>query len=177
MPGPERRRRVIADLLSRRRVRSQEELRALLADRGLDVTQATLSRDLRALDVRKSPAGYHLPDAPGPAPTPSSAPDPASDADPLRRALGAYLLDARVGEGLVVLRTAPGHAQPLALALDRDPPAGVLGTIAGDDTIFVAADPASADAAELADRLRTLAGFRQPSGPGADASHREVATA
>ena len=131
-------RRVIAS----RAVSTQEDLRALLADRGHDVTQATLSRDLAQLGARRSarPGGgtaYELPETPnGPV-----LPD---------------LVRAIDDNGtLVVVHTAAGAAQVVASSLDRARLPEVLGTIAGDDTIFIA--PArGVSFAKLIRKLREL---------------------
>jgi len=143
------RRRAIADLLRRQSVRSQDELRKLLMDRGFDATQTTLSRDLKALGVLKGPSGYALPDALRPG---------ANGHASLRMAIREHALEATPAANLVVVKTAPGHAQPVALAVDNALPEGVLGTVAGDDTVFIAASDARA-AARLADQFRQWAGL------------------
>lgn len=123
------RRTHIRQLIASRRIPTQEELRALLADRGYDVTQATLSRDLAQLGARRAaePGGgtyYELPDA------------------PLARATTPLLdeLVRTIDENgtLVVVHTTSGAAQVVAGALDRAKLPEVLGTLAGDDAIFVA---------------------------------------
>ncbi len=111
--------------IQRQQVRSQAELAELLASDGLSANQATLSRDLRELGVRKGPHGYELPGEGGDAP------------DALTQALGAFLVDAIPVAHEVVLRTPPSGAQPLALAIDQERPSGVVGTVAGDDTVLV----------------------------------------
>ncbi len=127
-------------------MRSQEELQRLLASRGFSATQPTLSRDVRELGLVKTPKGYALP----------GAPDQASDAERrlerLERVLADSLLSVRTAGTLVVLRTPPAGAHPLARALDEAMLPGAAGTIAGDDTVFVAAVDASA-ARALATRL------------------------
>ena len=122
------RRAEIRHLIATRQVGTQEELRALLAERGHDVTQATLSRDLAQLAARRvaQPDGgtyYELPDG-----TPRSS-------APLLEELVRTIDDNGT---LVVVHTTPGAAQVVASALDRQKPTDVLGTIAGDDAIFVA---------------------------------------
>lgn len=140
---------MIADLIARRPVRSQSELRDLLAQRGIEVTQATLSRDLREMGVAKSPRGYV------PAGVVLAAP-PVANGRALEDALRAFVIAAEQAGNLVVLRTGPGHAALVALELDRSPPPGVVGTIAGDDTIFVAARTAQ-QAARIAMQLKRTA--------------------
>ncbi len=135
MPEKRRRLAVLRAIIAGRRVRRQDELQRLLAERGVPTTQATISRDLREIGVLKGPDGYTLPETGG---TP-----PRSGA--LERALAEYLVSARPAGTLVVVRTGPGQASALALALDRAEVPGVVGTVAGDDTIFVAtADEAEA---------------------------------
>lgn len=151
---------MIAQLLAAEEVSSQDRLRTLLAQRGLEATQATLSRDLREMGVVKGPRGYALSDPWSP-PTMGAAntndDDQGSDRT-LNRVLCASILDAHQAGTLVVLKTPPGHAQLVAVELDRRPPHGVVGTVAGDDTIFVACGSAQ-DAQTLLVRLREGAGL------------------
>lgn len=140
----------IVTLLSEQPVRSQSELAGLLADAGVPVTQATLSRDLDELGAVKlrTPDGgqpvYVVP--------PDGAPLAARqlhDAPPQRlaRLLGELLVSAEGSANLVVLRTPPGASNFLASALDRARLPEVLGTIAGDDTIVVISrDPTGGEA-------------------------------
>lgn len=121
----------ILRVIQRHRVASQEQLRALLAAEGFEVTQATLSRDIRELGLAKVPdkgegaAYYGSPAAPG-APAPGLA------------QLVAMTLLGLEGVGpLLVLKTPAGAAPSLGLALDRTGWDDVLGTIAGDDTVLV----------------------------------------
>lgn len=124
------RHRLIAKLLTSNTIRSQEQLRGLLEQNAVRATQGTLSRDLRELGVAKSASGYTL------TPRPSTAGHDASD---LERALETHLLSSEFAGNIVVLKTEPGHAGLLAAEVDRTPPAGVIGSVAGDDTIFVLA--------------------------------------
>jgi len=124
-----RRHERIRALIARQPVGSQEELRRLLAREGITATQATLSRDLKALGVVKAPQGYVLPS--------QTRLDWAQPGSALERSLAAYALACDRAQNLIVLKTGPGRAQALAAELDRTPPDGVLGTIAGDDTILV----------------------------------------
>jgi transcriptional regulator of arginine metabolism len=123
------RREVIRRLLRTHSVSTQEELGELLKREGIDVTQATLSRDLAKLMARR----VTLPDG-GTVYELDEAKAPASDA-----LLGARALVMTVDESdaMVVVRTVPGGAPAVAAAIDGTRPPGVLGTIAGDDTIFI----------------------------------------
>ena len=137
----------ILEIVDAEPITSQEQLRDKLRARGIDATQATLSRDVRDLGLVKRPAdgAYRrgLPDVV------DAAGDPGSR---LRTAVDEYLRRHEVVQQLVVLRTDPGQAQPLAVAIDRAGVAEIVGTIAGDDTILVICR--SADAATvLSERL------------------------
>ena len=131
----------IVELVTQHEVRSQGELAALLAEQGIAVTQATLSRDLLDLDavkVRGSGGAlvYAVPGEGGD--RSASAPRESAGAmERLQRLLGELLVSADGSANMVVLRTPPGAAQFLASALDKAELHGVLGTIAGDDTVLV----------------------------------------
>ena len=159
MPRP-RRLAVIAQLVSGRSFCSQEELARALARQGIEVTQATLSRDLVELDaVRvRSHSGalvYAVP-AEGGDRRPAAPGETAAAGHRLGRLLSELLVSAEASANLVVLRTPPGAAQFLASALDKADYAEVLGTIAGDDTVLlIVRDPKGGDA--LARRLLALA--------------------
>ncbi|MDG1985034.1 MAG: arginine repressor [Planctomycetota bacterium] len=116
------RRALVVQLISEGHGSSQQTLVDGLAAQGVEITQATLSRDLRELGAVKGAAGYVV---------------PAASASPLADALGRWLVSARAAQNLVVLRTPPGGASPLAVALDASGRADMLGTIAGDDTILI----------------------------------------
>ena len=132
-------------------MRSQEQLRQRLSSRGFDVTQATLSRDIKELGLlkRSSDGAYQ----------PSTARDrrrPPSSLETLGRALAEYLVNIEPVQQLVVLKTGPGQAQLLGLAIDRSRLPDVAGTLAGDDTILIIArDAKSAQA--VVKQLRDLA--------------------
>ncbi len=124
------RRSRILEIVGRGGVRSQHELQARLSEYDIDVNQATLSRDLRDLGLVKGRDGYEIPVSVNPV-----------DGDAglaLLSAARTWLSEARAAQSLVVLKTPPGGANPLALAIDRAGLDGVLGTIAGDDTVFLA---------------------------------------
>ena len=168
-----RRRAEILELVRGQRVPSQEALQRLLRRRGFAVAQPTLSRDVAALGLARTPRGY----APGDA-AEAFVPE-ARRAAALDRALELAGLSARSAGTLVVVRTGPAGANPRARAIDEAGLAGVLGTIAGDDTVFVAAVDAGA-ARRIARRLSaplsggraTPAGGRAPRHRGARARRR-----
>lgn len=140
----------IIDLVEDRPVGSQEELRGFLRERGWDVTQSTLSRDLRELRLARvpTPDGVRYAVADGAV---SSAARPALDI------LLPQLLTRVDGVGeLIVLRTVPGGAQPIASALDGESWPDVLGTVGGDDTILVVCR-SSVARERIERRLRKLA--------------------
>lgn len=110
---------------------SQEELRQRLSGMGFVVTQATLSRDIKELGLVKRAADGAYQGATG------DTGSTATAVMALARALGEYLLSVDVAQQLAVVKTGPGQAQLLALAIDRARLTEVVGTIAGDDTILV----------------------------------------
>ena len=125
------RQQAILDAVGRAPIRSQEQLRRQLKVHGFSVTQATLSRDVRELGLMKggSDGAYQ----PAPAAT---APGTATQLD---RAAGEYLMRVDRVEQMVLLRTGPGQAPVLGVAIDRARLPEVVGTLAGDDTILVIA--------------------------------------
>ncbi len=146
----------IIDLLTAHEVRSQADLARLLAGDDVDVTQATLSRDLDELGaVRVRTADGHLVYAVAPEGG-SRVLVPAGDGhaamERLTRRLGELLVSADHSANLVVLRTPPGGAHFLASAIDHSLLTSVIGTIAGDDTVMLVTkspNGAAALAAEL----------------------------
>jgi transcriptional regulator of arginine metabolism len=126
-----RRLAVIRELVEHEAVHSQEELRRRLVRRGFDVTQATLSRDIKELGLVKRAAdgAYQAAGADGAT--------PAAAHVALARALGEFLSSVESSQQLLVVKTGAGQAQLLGLAIDRARLPDVLGTIAGDDTILV----------------------------------------
>lgn len=142
-----RRQALILELVEHEAIPSQEQLREKLRARGIEATQATLSRDIRQLGlVKRAIDGAYRRAGSDHAVTSDSA---------LRRAVSEYLRTQEAVEQLLVLRTDPGQAQPLAVALDRARLPEVAGTIGGDDTILVVCRSSSA-AAQMADRLRAI---------------------
>ncbi len=144
-----RRRDEILRLIRDGAVHSQEELQHRLARRGIDVAQPTLSRDLKDLGLAKTAAGYI---EPGIEPKAADGELRARLEERLERALREWVLGVATAGNLVVVKTPPAAANPVARALDEAELEGVVGTIAGDDTIFLAATT-SAAAQRLARRL------------------------
>jgi transcriptional regulator of arginine metabolism len=141
------RRTQIVDLLRYEEVETQDDLRRKLADRGIHVTQATVSRDIEELGLIKTRTGYRLPEAV----------DPMAHLQPtLAIVLKEFLTDARQAANLVVIKTRPGNAHSVAVALDANPWEEVIGTIAGDDTIFIAT-PSSHHADTIRKKILALA--------------------
>ena len=148
------RQHLIVRLLGEAPVASQSQLVELLASHDIDATQATVSRDLDELGAIKVrvPGGelvYAIPEHPNEQLAPS---------DHLRRILGDWVAAVDASANTVVVRTPPGTAHVVASALDRSGLDGVLGTVAGDDTVLVVASEQTSGVA-LAATLRELAGI------------------
>ena len=150
-----RRREEILRIVQETPVHSQDELLAELRRHGFKVTQPTLSRDLRELGLVKTPAGYVSPEsiAPVAAFTPRE-----SREHRLEQLIADSVIFAEAAVNLVVIKTPPAAAQPIASAVDAAPIDDILGTIGGDDTIFVAFRTPAA-AANFARRVQQIAGF------------------
>lgn len=113
----------ILRLIKSRRIHTQDQLAVALAESGLHATQVTLSRDMRELGLVKTPEGYRqVEQAAGPG---------------IGTIAAEFLWDAVAAQNLLVLKTAPGHANSVAISLDQEDWPEVVGTIAGDDTILV----------------------------------------
>jgi transcriptional regulator of arginine metabolism len=149
----EQRQRAIADLIRSGALSSQEELADRLSALGFAVTQATISRDLEqigAVKVRRSgQLSYTLPDQV------QSAPGPR-----LAVVLREFVRSIEIAANLVVIKTPPGSAHLIGVALDQSDLEEVVGTICGDDTVFVACG-SDAIAAQLATKLRSGGGKLQ----------------
>jgi len=153
-----RRRDEILRIIGQQSVHSQDELLAVLRKRGVLVTQPTLSRDLRELGVAKSPNGYV---APGDlaAVTDIAAFTPRElREERLEQLVRDNVLSAEAAGNMVVIKTPTAAAQPVASAMDTADLDDVLGTVGGDDTIFVALRTPTA-AAAFARRLQNIAGI------------------
>jgi transcriptional regulator of arginine metabolism len=143
----------ILKLVTAENIRNQDELRRRLAQQKLRVTQATLSRDIHELQLVKTEEGYKPLQIAAAADTTATAPLAA----PLGRALREFLLDMRPAQNLLVLKTPPGSANAIGVALDAEKWKEVVGTIAGDDTILVITSSSRARAAvqkKMEDLLR-----------------------
>ena len=117
----------ILELVSREPMVTQEEMVRRLSQQGLKVTQATLSRDIKEIGLVKTSEGYAAPGA-----MTEAAPTPS-----LSHLLREFVVDVREAQNLLVIKTPPGSAQPVARALDAESWPELVGTIAGDDTIVV----------------------------------------
>ncbi|HXU49917.1 MAG TPA: ArgR family transcriptional regulator [Candidatus Binatia bacterium] len=127
----------ILKLVSGRPVGSQDELRRQLGHLGVRVTQATLSRDMRELHLVKTSDGYRQLST-------VTTTEESSPPTALARALKEFLLDIRPAQNMLVLKTPPGGAQPLAAAVDSERWKEVAGTLAGDDTVLIIASSRAA---------------------------------
>lgn len=152
--GKTQRQHLVAKLIEQHTIRNQGELVDLLAGEGVNATQATVSRDLDdigAIKVRL-PGGdsaYAVPELP----KAQVAPE-----DHLRRVFGDWVVEVAFSGNIILLRTPPGSAHVVASALDRTGHPGVLGTVAGDDTLLVVVDEEHR-ATDVADHLSDLAGL------------------
>ncbi len=156
MSSKVQRQRLITQLIAQNPVSSQPQLVEMLAGHGVNATQATVSRDLEdlgALKVRIAGGEtiYAIPDY-----------EPARIAphDQLRRVMGEWVAEVSNNGPMVVIRTPPGCAHVVASALDRSAMPGLIGTVAGDDTIFCVADE-KLGGKQLAAQLRVLAGLEE----------------
>jgi transcriptional regulator of arginine metabolism len=123
----------ILKLIRSKRISTQDDLAEELRNQGISATQVTLSRDIRDLRLVKTREGYQ-----------EMAPEETGPQFPLLAV--EFVQDVRLAQNLVVLKTAPGHANSVAVALDHEEWPEVVGTIAGDDTILlIAPDNATAE--------------------------------
>ena len=153
-PGKRQRQHLVARLIAEHPVHNQARLVELLAAEGVEATQATVSRDLEDLGAIKvrvpgSESVYAVPDLPA---------EQVAPEDHLRRVFGEWVVEVAHSANLVVLRTPPGSAHVVASALDRAGVSGVVGTVAGDDTLMVVVEESLGGAA-MADQLAALAGL------------------
>lgn len=144
----------IVQILEKSAVSSQAQLVEMLAEAGVEATQATVSRDLEEIGAVKVRAAggesvYAVPDLPK---------DRVAPEEHLRRVLGDWVVEVTSSTNLVIVRTPPGSAHVVASALDRAGLPEILGTVAGDDTIIVVAVE-DVGGARLAERLSALSGL------------------
>ncbi len=142
------RQRAILESLKLGAFASQEDLQRLLRKRGFKVGQATLSRDVRDLNLSKTAHGYSL----GPSDGAAGAALP-----PVSRLVREFVLDIRSAQNLLVVKTIVGSAQPVAASLDESEWPEIVGTIAGDDTILIVC-PDKDEAHKLARRIEEMLG-------------------
>jgi len=140
------RQRAVLDVLKHGSIASQEDLQRLLRKRGFKVGQATLSRDIRDLNLSRTSQGYSLPRGDGGA---------GIALPPVSRLVREFVLDVRCAQNLLVIKTIVGSAQPVAAALDETDWTEVVGTIAGDDTILIVC-PDRDEARTLAGRIEEM---------------------
>jgi len=134
----------IRSIVSAGKIASQDELRRKLHRQGVDVTQATLSRDIHEMQLYKGPGGYSLPNE-----------YDEDDMPAMDNVFADFALSVRQAVNQLVVRTINGGAQPVAASLDRERLPEVLGTIAGDDTILIICEE-RASASRLRIRLEEM---------------------
>lgn len=134
----------ILKLIRTKSLHTQEELARALRTVGIPATQVTLSRDIRELGLVKTADGYVL------------AAEAASNGPDIETVVREFVLDIRIAQNLLVLRTPPGHANSVGVALDKAIWSEITGTIAGDDTLLVVAPDAKTAAALREKFLRFL---------------------
>ncbi|MEE4273807.1 MAG: hypothetical protein V2I67_19175 [Thermoanaerobaculales bacterium] len=144
MSSVDTRRRVILEAISRQRIETQKQMVAALRSLGIDASQASISRDIAALRLVKADGRWTAP-----------AGLPATSNPLEERIAGRLLAVGSAGDHLLVLTTPPGEAGGVALALDGLELDGVVGTVAGDDTIFVATVSAEAGS-RVTEKLESL---------------------
>lgn len=151
------RQRSISELIAKGSVTSQPQLQKLLKAKGIAATQATVSRDLEELGaVKVRTAGGETAYA-----IPEFAPERIAPLEQLKRVLAEWVADIHVSDPIVVVRTPPGCAHVVASALDRSALDGLIGTVAGDDTMLCVAS-AQYGASRLAGDLASMAGLSKP---------------
>ncbi len=141
-----RRHAILKDILSSAAASTQEALVNGLAQEGIEVTQATVSRDLAAIGAVRGPNGYRLPDAA------AHTAEKQGDTTQLHPVLRDHVIRISPAASIVVIHTAPGHANFVASEIDAVRPPDMVGCLAGDDTIFIAT-PSNKAATALAQQL------------------------
>lgn len=136
---------VKTSVTSQKAIGNQDDLRRMLASRGIHVTQATLSRDIRELKLLKGPTGYELP----------AVLEEEEDLPGIGTVLQDFGLEVRQAQNLLILLTTMGGAQPVAASLDYEEWPEVVGTIAGDNTVLIIC-PDAALALALKSRIESF---------------------
>lgn len=137
---------MVLEIVGRGAIASQEDLQRALHKRGFKVGQATLSRDIRELRLSKTASGYSLSQGEGPA---------GVALPPVSRLVREFVLEIRVAQNLLVVKTITGSAQPVAAALDGEEWPELVGTVGGDDTILIVCGDKE-DAKKLAHRIEEM---------------------
>ena len=137
----------ILNVIRHKEVRTQDELSHALKGVGVRVTQVTLSRDIREMGLVKGPRGYQEAGA--------AAGYDGEETNSFKRDVVDYVRDVLVAQNLLIIRTVRGTAAPVADAIDKEHWPEIVGTIAGEDTVFAAA-PDGKRAQEARDRLLAL---------------------
>lgn len=159
MSTKQQRQQMIARLIDQQTVASQQQLQELLREQGIEATQATVSRDLDELGAVK----IRIPGGDTAYAIAEYAPARFAPSDQLRRVMAEWVAEVNSAGHLVVVRTPPGCAHVVASALDRSGLEGLLGTVAGDDTIMCVASE-EIGGAGLARQLRELSGVSDATG-------------
>ena len=159
MSSKQQRQQLIARLIDQRAISSQQQLQEMLKAQGIEATQATVSRDLDELGAVKirlagGETAYAIAEY---------APARVAPTDQLRRVMAEWVAEVSSSGNLVVLRTPPGCAHVVASALDRSGVEGLIGTVAGDDTILCVATE-EAGGAGLAEQFRSMSGVSDVTG-------------
>ena len=139
------RQKAILDLVRTSEIASQDDLMRGLKARQIDVSQSTLSRDIQELRLAKAGGVYAVVE---------SEPAPGAE-DSWRRIIREFLVDIAVAQSIVVVKTGPGHASTVSQALDDAGWPEAIGTIAGENTVFIAVRSAK-DGKKLEQRIREL---------------------
>ncbi|HBU01602.1 MAG TPA: arginine repressor [Acidimicrobiaceae bacterium] len=152
--GKTQRQHLVARLIESQVIANQQALVDQLAAEGVIATQATVSRDLEDLGAIK----VRMPGGESAYAIPALPKEQRAPEDHLRRVFGDWVVEVATSDNLVVIRTPPGSAHVVASALDRSGLAGILGTVAGDDTILIVVE-SDVGGATIAAQLSDLAGL------------------
>ena len=161
MSTKQQRQQLITRLIDQEKISSQPQLQEILREHGIEATQATVSRDLEELGAVK----IRIPGGETAYAIAEYAPARVAPSDQLRRVMAEWVAEVTHSGNLVVVRTPPGCAHVVASALDRGGMKGLIGTVAGDDTILCVASEETGGRG-LASQLRALAGIDTKKGAG-----------